>query len=219
MVMLFALSVQLDEETWRRILVGVLLFFGTTVLSFAIGRWWGRYQARKEWQKKQFLGRVIVSLNSLADGWLKIRTVFERSLEEVFLNPVAVGKVRAASLLTTADNPLLRLDKEDRWYILNYVLNAVAERFCDGVVGYDAGRPLTPVTYCLFLTCEVLGEDRIRKVRAMLIREEHLLNFPYPDSNPNLEKDWHGDRVTTLRKASEVYRSEPDNFLKLEVYV
>lgn len=217
--MLFALSVQLDEETWRRTLVAVLVFFGTTALSFVVGRWWGRYQAGKQWQQKQFLGRVIVSLNSITDGWLKIRTVFERSLEEVFLNPVAIGKVRAASLKTTSDNAILPIAKEDRWYILNFILNAVAERFCDGVVGYDAGRPLTPVTYCLFLTCEVLGEDRIRKVRAMLIREEHLLSFPYPDENPHLEQVWHSDRVATLRKAAEVYRTEPDHFLKLEVYV
>jgi hypothetical protein len=210
---------QLDAEAWQKILVGIVIFLCTTALSFVVGRWWGRYQASREWHSKQFLGRIIVSLNSITDGWLKIRTVFERSLEEVFLNPVAIDKVRAASARTTSENALLPIQKEDRWYILNYVLNAVAERFCDGVVGYDAGRQLRPVTYCLFLTCEVVGEDRIRKVRAMLIREEHLLNFPYPEGNPQLEQAWHSDRMITLRRAAEVYRTEPDNFLKLEVYV
>jgi hypothetical protein len=217
--MLIALGLEIDDETKRRALVAVLAFFGTTALSFVVGHWWGRYRARKEWGTKQFLGRIIVSLNSFADDWLKIRTVFERSLEEVFLNPVAVGKVRAASLQTTASDPILPIGKEDRWYILNYVLNAVAERFCDGVVRYDAGQPLRPVTYCLFLTCEVLGEDRIRKVRAMLIREEHLRTFPYAEGEPRLEQAWHRDRVATLRKAAEVYRTDPDQFLKLEVYV
>jgi len=217
--MFIALFLQFDDETKRRVIAAVLAFLATTVLSFVIGRWWGSYQARKEWQKKQFLGRIIVSLNSFADGWLKIRTVFERSLEEVFLNPIAVGKVRLASLQTSKENPVLPILKEDRWYILNYVLNAVAERFCDGVMRYDAGQSLRPVTYCLFLTCEVVGEDRIRKVRAMLIREEHLREFPYADALPRLEQSWHSDRVATLRKAAEVYRAEPDNFLKLEVYV
>ena len=44
-----------------------------------------------------FLGRVIVSLNMFKDGKLKIRTIFERSLEEVFLNPMAVAKVRSGN--------------------------------------------------------------------------------------------------------------------------
>jgi hypothetical protein len=86
-------------------------------------------------------------------------------------------------------------------------------------VRYDAGQPLRPVTYVVFLTCEVLGADRIRKVRAMLLRKELLEEFPYPDSMPKLERDWHDQRIITLRRAAEVYRSEPDNFLPIEIYV
>ena len=208
-----------DPELLRRVASGVTVFFATSVLSFIAGRWWGRYQARKQWQRKQFLGRIIVSLNSLADGWLKIRTIFERSLEEVFLNPVAIDKVRAASLRTMPDNPVLPIAPEDRWYLLNFVLNAVAERFSSGLMRYDAGQPLRPVTYLLFLTCEVVGEDRIRKVRAMLVRKDLLEDFPYAAAMPQLERDWHADRVVTLRRAAELYRKEPDNFLPLEVYV
>ncbi len=208
-----------DPEVARRVLTSVLIFLCTTVASFFAGRWWGRYRASRQWQRKQFLGRIIVSLNTFADGCLKIRTVFERSLEEVFLNPVAVEKVRAASLKTTSDNPVLPLDAKDRWYMLNFVLNAVAERFSEGQVRYDAGAPLRPVTYLLFLTCEVLGDDRIRKVRAMMLRKDLLENFPYPDSLPQLEREWHRDRVFTLRRAAELYRKEPDHFLPLEIYV
>lgn len=208
-----------DPEVARRALSAVVVFFCTSVASFIVGRWWGRYQARKQWQHKQFLGRVTVSLNTLADGWLKIRTIFERSLEEVFLNPVAVAKVRAASLRTTPDSPLLPIAPEDRWFLLNFVLNAVAERFSGGLMRYDAGQPLTPVKYLLFLTCEVVGEDRIRKVRAMLLRKDLLEEFPYAESMPRLEQEWHADRVLTLRRAADLYRKEPDNFLPLEVYV
>ena len=110
---------------------------------------------------------------------------------------------------------------EDRWYLLNFVLNAVSERFSNEYLVYDAGKPLRPVPYLLFLTCEVVGPDRIRKVRAMLVRKEVLESFPYPDPDapPRLEQDWHKDRVTTLRKAAAVYRTEPDHFLEVEVYV
>lgn len=208
-----------DPEVMKRIVQSIIIFFATSVLSFVAGRWWGRYQAKKQWQKKQFLGRIIVSLNSLNDGWLKIRTIFERSLEEVFQNPIAVAKIRAASRQTTADNPLLPIAKDDRWYLLNFVLNAVAERFSTDLMRYDAGKPLQPVTYLLFLTCEVLGDDRIRKVRAMLLRKDHLEEFPYRDSIPKLEREWHSDRVVTLRRAAELYKKEPDNFIPIEIYV
>jgi hypothetical protein len=208
-----------DPEWMKRAVSGIVIFFGTTVLSFVAGRWWGKYRAKKEWDRKHFLGRITVSLNSLTDGWLKIRTIFERSLEEVFLNTVAIDKVRAASLRTTADNPLLPIAKEDRWYLLNFVLNSVAERFSEGLMRYDAGQPLRPVTYVVFLTCEVLGEDRIRKVRAMMLRKDWLENYPYAETMPKLEKEWHRDRVVTLRRAAELYRKEPDHFMALEIYV
>jgi len=208
-----------DPEVVKRIASGILVFFATSVLSFVVGRWWGKYQAKKQWQKKQFLGRIIVSINCFTDGWLKIRTIFERSLEEVFLNPIAIDKVRAASLRTTADNPLLPIAKEDRWYLLNFVLNAVAERFSSDLMRYDAGQSLRPVPYLLFLTCEVLGEDRIRKVRAMLLRKDLLEDFPYADSIPKLEREWHQDRIVTLRRAAELYKKEPDHFMPIEIYV
>jgi hypothetical protein len=208
-----------DPELHRRVLSGVIIFFATTVTSFVIGRWWGKYLARRQWQRKQFLGRVIVSLNILSDGWLRIRTIFERSLEEVFLNPVAIDKIRAASLRTTVDNPLLPIAREDRWFLLNFVLNAVAERFSNGLMRFDAGQPLRPVDYLLFLTCEKVGEDRIHKVRAMLLRKDLLENFPCMDTMPKLEREWHADRIVTLRRAAELYQKEPDNFLTLEIYV
>src|SRR5947208_5254568 len=81
----------------------------STIASFTLGRWWGRYRARKQWEAKEFLGRVIVSLNSFAGGTLRIRTVFERSLEEVFLSPHAVDQVLTAAKQTTKDRPLLPL--------------------------------------------------------------------------------------------------------------
>jgi hypothetical protein len=215
--MLFAFLI--DPEMLTRVVSGIVIFFATTVLSFVVGRWWGKYQAKRQWERKQFLGRILVSLNSLADGWLKIRTIFERSLEDVFLNPVAVAKVRAASLQTTMDNPVLQVAPHDRWFLLNFVLNAVAERFSNGLVRYDAGQPLRPVTYLIFLTCEVVGEDRIRKVRAMMVRKDLLENFPYAEAMPRLEQEWHADRIITLRRAAELYQKEPDNFLPLEIYV
>jgi hypothetical protein len=207
------------NDSGKRIAVAAVVTVVTSAASFVVGRYWGRYKASREWKRKEFLNRVIVSLNIFADGFLKIRTVMERSLEEVFLNQVAIDKVLASARRCTPDSPILPVAREDRWYLLNFVLNAVAEHFAAGQVKLDAGERVTVVRYALFLTAELVGDERIRKVRAMLVKQEHLTNFPYPDAMPKLENAWHEDRIKTLRKAAELYAKEPDNFLTLEVCV
>ncbi len=207
------------SDSGKKIVTTIIVAAVTSAASFVVGRYWGRYKAHLEWHAKEFLGRVIVSLNIFADGFLKIRTVMERSLEEVFLNQLAVEKVLAAARRCTADSPILPIDKQDRWYLLNFVLNAVAEHFVAGQIRQDAGEKVTVVRYALFLTAELVGDERIRKVRAMLVKQEHLTDFPYKDALPKLENAWHEDRVKTLRKAAELYAREPDNFLTLEVCV
>jgi hypothetical protein len=219
-MILFALSGdELSSEYTKRIIVTVLVAATTSTVTFFAGRWYGRYKASRQWQAKEFLDRIIVSINIFADGFLKIRTVMEKSLSEVFLNRVAIAKVSAAARATTVDKPVMPIAREDRWYLLNYVLNAVAEHFVAGHVKQDSGQPVVTVKYALFLTCEHVGDERLRKVRAMLVRQDVLENFPYPDTMPQLERDWHTDRVKTVRHAAELYKKEPDNFLTLEVCV
>jgi hypothetical protein len=220
--MLFGLNVngqQVGDDILHRTLVTVLVAGITSTLTFFAGRWWGRYKAGRQWHRKEFLDRLTVSLNIFADGYLKIRTVMERSLEEVFLNRLAIDKVEAAAKKTTVDNPRLPIEKADRWYLLNFVLNAVAEHFVAGQIKQDAGEKVAVVRYALFLTAELVGDERIRKVRAMLVKRDHLVSFPYPDAMPRLENPWHDVRVKTLRAAADLYKKDPDYFLTLEVCV
>jgi hypothetical protein len=220
MMLLFAEAIEdIATDSGKKIVVTVIVSALTSVAAFLFGRYYGRYKARKEWQSKEFMNRVIVSLNIFSDGYLKIRTILERSIEEVFLNPIAIEKVQQAAKLCTTEKPLLPIAKDDRWFILNFVLNAIAEQFTNGHVKRDAGQPVIAVRYQLFLTCEVVGDERIRKVRAMLLRQDLLENFPYQDSMPQLENPWHADRIRTLRLASALYQREPDHFLPLEICV
>ena len=95
---MFLFGVNADEvstDYTKRIVVTILVAATTSTATFFAGRWWGRYKANRQWYSKDFLDRVIVSLNIFADGFLKIRTVMERSVQEVFLNRVAVEKVEA----------------------------------------------------------------------------------------------------------------------------
>lgn len=213
------LADDLVNDSGKKLVTTIVVSSVTSLAAFLFGRYYGRYKARREWMSKEFFNRVIVSLNIFADGYLKIRTVLERSIEEVFLNPVAIEKVQAAARACTVSDPLLRIPKEDRWFVLNFVLNAVAELFVPGQIKLDAGEKVSTVKYALFLTCEVVGDERIRKVRAMLLRRDLLENFPHPDTLPQLENPWHEDRIKTLRKAAELFRTEPDLFLTLEVCV
>ena len=189
---LFAEVVDPVDDVFKRTIITVLVAAITSTATFFAGRWWGRYKASRQWHAKEFLDRVIVSLNIFADGFLKIRTVLERSVEEVFLNRLAIDKVEAACRKTTLENPIMPIDQKDRWFLLNFVLNAVAEHFVSGNIRQDAGQPVNVVKYALFLTCELVGEERIRKIRAMLVRVDVLENFPYDDSMPKLENPWHG---------------------------
>jgi hypothetical protein len=220
--MLFFADTSTDTP-WRDFLlrwgVGVLIFLCTTVLSFVVGRLWGRYRATLEWSQKRFLGRINVSVNSFVNGCLRIRSLTERSLDEVFLNPVAVAKVRAAAALTTVERPILPLAKEDCWFLLNFVLSSFADRFSAGVIRYDAGLPVQTIVYRLFLTCEKVGDDRIHKVRALLMQEELLRNFPYLNSMPELEDPSHADRIVTLRSAVELFSTQPHHFMRVEICI
>jgi hypothetical protein len=210
---------EVSSEYTKRIIVTILVAATTSTATFFAGRWYGRYKAGRQWHAKEFLDRVIVSLNIFADGFLKIRTVMERSIDEIFLNRVAIAKVSAAARATTLDRPVMSIAREDRWFLLNFVLNAVAEHFVTGHIKQDAGQPVATVKYALFLTCEQVGDERIRKVRAMLVRHDLLADFPYQDTLPKLERGWHADRIKTLRQAAELYKKEPDNFLTLDVCV
>ena len=75
---LFGLNLDdVSSEYTRRIIVTVLVAATTSTATFFAGRWYGRYKASRQWHAKEFLDRVIVSLNIFADGFLKIRTVIE----------------------------------------------------------------------------------------------------------------------------------------------
>lgn len=207
------------SDSGKKIAVTIVVSILTSLAAFVFGRYYGRWKAHREWESKEFLNRVIISLNIFHDGTLKIRTVLERSIEEVFLNPIAIEKIQHAVKDCTTENPILPIPKEDRWYLLNFVLNAVAEHFIAGQLQLDAGKPVTVLRYALFLTCEVVGEERIRKVRAMLIRRDLLDDFPYLETMPKLENPWHADRIKTLRRAAALLKTDPDFFLILETCI
>lgn len=186
-------------------------------LAFAaVGWYFGKRRAKAQWKKKEFLNRLHVSLNILQPGQpLLIRTIIEKSCEEIFLNSVAVEAVNAAARKTTGKNPLLPLKKEDYWYYLNSVLNEISEKFAVGEIRRDLGLPTTTGRYLICLTCEQAEEMRQRKLRAMVIQKKTLLALPAEP--PPLEQPWHSRRWETLKFLAAEYQKNPHQFLEMEI--
>ena len=102
--------------------------------SYLAGR-----KSRSRWKQREFLDRLNVSLTSIDQGVLKIRTLFETDIDEVFLNESASAQMVSMAKGTTTNNPFIPIPSQDVWYYLNPVLNEISERYSVGYLQADAG--------------------------------------------------------------------------------
>lgn len=198
---------QLLSDHGSRIL-GAIAF---TLVGGAIAHW----RASRAWKRREFLGRVNFSLNSVTDGVLKIRTLCEKSSTDVFLNTFAVKQLNRLSAQTTPDDPVVPIPQQDCWYFLNAVLNELSEQFAAGLLAREAGHDVRATNYLICLTNECDGELRTRKLRAMVIRRDLLLNLP--TETPQFESPHHKIRWATLQHLQRRYAKEPWRFLEVEL--
>lgn len=199
------------SENLQSHLVKVLTVAGFTL----VGWYFGKRRARSQWRKKEFLNRINISLNVLHEGKLMIRTILEKTCDDVFLNSVAAEAVIASARNTTPHDALLPLPEKDYWYYLNSILNEVSEKFAQGQVRRDMGQPVLKDVYLVCLTCECAGEMRTRKIRAMLVRQSALESLSSED--PKLENATHITRWETLRQMAAAWKSTPYKFQKMEI--
>ncbi len=128
-------------------LIWIILVAGFA--SYLAGR-----RARTSWRQRQFLDRLNVSLTSIDGGYLRIRTILEMDVDDIFLNRSASSKIVELAKQTTQANPFIPIPPEDHWFYLNAVLNEISERFALGHLRRDAGLEVTTEQYLLCLTCE-----------------------------------------------------------------
>ena len=213
------------QEHWAKLLL--------PLVGLVIGWWWGRRKAKREWNKKQFIRRLNVSLNLLEPNkttggppTLRIRTLLEKDAKDVFLNDVAVEHLVAAANKTKKDDPLLPLG-DDSWYMLNAVLNEISEQFAAGFLKSDLGLPTCVGTYIIALTYERDGAMKTQKVRAMVIQKDSL-RACLPTRNdetgekteplePHYERPNHATRWRTLRQLALAWQAEPERFLEMQI--
>ncbi len=191
--------------------------FFTAAAFMLVGWMLGQRRERLQWERRSFLNRLNVSLNSLADNQLRIRTLIEKPGEEVFLNKVAVARLTKYAQKTRPGEPIIPIPEADRWYYLNSVLNEVSEQFSQGQILADNLLPVRRQRYLLCLTCEAEGDVRTRKIRAMLIRKDQLLALP--ETPPQLEHPRHQTRWQTLQHLAKAYHTTASHFQEMEIAV
>jgi hypothetical protein len=195
------------KNHWHQVLI--------SVVSLAFGAWVGRRRARREWAKKEFLERINFSLNSIVDNTLRIRTLIEMNTIDVFLNKVATERITDAAARTDARSALLPLEKDDRWFLLNGVLNQLSEKFSEGFLRRDLGLPVRSANYLVCLTFESAGDLKTRKIRVMIMRKDLLTALPADP--PAFERPHHKTRWMTLQQLAASYLAEPDQFMDVEL--
>jgi hypothetical protein len=189
-----------------------------TAAAFTFVGWmFGRWRAARSWRKREFFNRLNVSLNTLHEGKLLIRTVLEKTCEEILLNSVAVERLIKVAQKTTKESPIIPIEKDDRWFYLNAVLNEISETFAEGLFRREAGKPYDAVRYLICLTNECDGEVKTRKIRAMVIRKETLINLP--KDTPTFESPNHKIRWTTLQQMQKAYAADPTSFIEAEILI
>jgi hypothetical protein len=189
----------------------------TGLVLMGVGWYLGHRRASADWKKQEFLDRLNLSLNTISDGTLKIRTLSEKRCEEVFLNSAAAEIVKNVARKTTGADPILPIPVEENWFYLNSVLNDLSEQFASGFLKQDMGGKVTSAIYLIALTCESEGEMKTRKIRAMVIQKSLLLNLP--EEIPIFESPHHITRWTTLQFLAAEYLRNPQRFKEVQLAV
>lgn len=202
---------------------------GGALLMLFAGWLWGYWKANKDWKAKKFHDRITLTLNALQytedNGkikvLLKVRTLFEKHIDRVFLHKAMREQVEKSIRATTSEDPLLRFKKEEAWYILNPILNQISELFAINTLREDMGGETIKKTYVFCITCEKgnLGEIRTNKPRIMMMEKEKFIKFSEEIDvtlgHSNLAMQ---GRIKALQFLRKEYSKSPHLFKEMEIY-
>ena len=142
------------------------LKFSAQYVLLSVGWLWGRWKSGVAWKQKKFTKRVVLSLNTLSfeeveekgvkkqRPVLQLRTIFERDAIYVFQNEIMADILGKCLKEVQPSDCLVHFPEKDAWYMLNAVLNQIAERFSDGIMRKDAGLPVETRWYTFCMTYE-----------------------------------------------------------------
>ena len=133
--------------------------------------WWRR---REQWRRKEFLGRVNVSLNLFGDT-LSMRTLLEVETTAVWPNAHGVRLLNAAAARTSPADPFIRLAAPaDRDYLHRAIKNALSELCPTAFIAAALGEKVRTGVFLFAVTCERYPEIRTIKLRVLLVEQNAL---------------------------------------------
>ncbi len=198
----------------------------TSLLGLGLGWFWGRWKSQKDWESKTFHSNIVLSLNMIGpsekEGYvasLKLRTIFENQLADMFPLPAMQSIIRRAIETTSEENPLMEFPEKDSWYVLNTVLNHISEIFAPGLMKKDMGGSVFSERYIFCFTFERDGGLRAHKPRIMLFQKKAFLELPMEGEFELENPKFHQTRVKTLRKLRKLYDTKPHLFMEMEIAV
>ncbi|TNE46155.1 MAG: hypothetical protein EP343_24690 [Deltaproteobacteria bacterium] len=212
-------------SVWQSLLGMLPEFFGG-MAGLLVGWMWGRWQARKAWKSKSFKRSVVLGFNAIENfpeagpnepvAALRLRTFFERPLEEVLPLPSMQSLVSSVMQKTTKESPVLPFAKDDAWFVLNSVLNQIATQFAAGTLRKELGYDVIEREFLFCMTFE--RDDRMHqfKIRIMMMDKEAFLHFP-DEGEVAVERQPHRLRVETLRAIKRDYYANPHLFATIKL--
>lgn len=186
---------------------------GLVFMGWLIGRW----RSAGDWRAQRFRDRVHISLTSLKDGQILIRTLAEKPMVELFGNEVAARSVRAATARATQDDPILDLPRDAYWRYLNGLVNELSQLCVRGHIAADLGVSTNHGTYVFCLTCETAPAVRTRKVRVLVVRKDRITDLP--DRVPTIARDQDIVRWQTLLALAKQLPRTPWRFGEVDLSV
>lgn len=192
-------------------LSALIVFVATS--SWALFRAWSTWRGRRDYNVFHLSQNGFRLKPTGPDGamepWLLLDVIFENPLDEIVTHPMPRRLIRAAAKETTEAKPFLKFAEADRWYVLNIIRLAIAEVCAPATLAKMSPRGNVDEIDCIFaLTFERYSGMRQGKIRAMLIPRAILEDDKalYRE-NIRFEAPSHADRITTLRKMQDDYRS------------
>ena len=137
-------------------------------------------QGYRRWNKRQMYGIINMSLNVFEKGVGGKNDVFyHRVLGELELSKLVPRegqrRLRTAIRNATDEQPILSLDKTTQIVVLNGVANQVSSMCASAFIARDLGSlNVLSDYYFIVLTAEPTRVARMKKIRAMLVKESSL---------------------------------------------
>lgn len=199
---------ELVKEHWSKPVGWMLIVLFTSFWGWFIAR--RRWKARQDYNVVHFAQNTVqlrpTGENNAMEPWL-ILDGNEDPLDKIVTHPIAAKLIRKAAKKTTEFQPFLRFDPDDRWYVLNHILLAIAEDAKAATRAKLSTKAVVDEVPCVFaLTYERYPRMRQGKIRIMLIRQSVFDHPEEMDHDFRFEAPSHSDRVKTLRLMREDYR-------------